>query len=102
MPNPGKVPAPVIAKQFGVGKLRRHLLVCVGPDCVEREAGLETWEYLKRRMKELNIAGSEGPCFRTKCECLRVCIEGPIAVVYPEGAWYSNVTVENAERIVQE
>jgi (2Fe-2S) ferredoxin len=39
-------------------------------------------------MKDLNIAGADGPCYRTKCQCLRICVGGPICVVYPEGAWY--------------
>ena len=43
-------------------------------------------------MKELNLAGPDGPCYRTKCQCLRMCIDGPIAVVYPQGAWYKQVT----------
>jgi (2Fe-2S) ferredoxin len=90
------------AASFGVGKLRRHLFVCLGPDCVEPEQGEATWRYLKDRMKALNIAGSDGPCYRTKCQCLRICSNGPICVVYPEGAWYRTVTPENAERIIQE
>lgn len=90
------------AESFGVGKLTRHLLICLGPDCADRDEGDETWKYLKKRMKELNIAGPDGPIFRTKCECLRICTAGPIAVVYPEGAWYRHVTPENAERIIQE
>ena len=90
------------AAAFGIGKLSRHLLVCVGPDCVPPEAGDETWQYVKRRMKELNIAGPDGPCYRTKCNCLRICNNGPIAVVYPEGTWYRTVTPDNAERIIQE
>ena len=91
-----------VAELFGVGRLTRHLFICLGPDCVDRDDGEKTWKYLKKRMKELNIAGSDGPCYRTKCECLRICTDGPICVVYPEGAWYRHVTEENAERIIQE
>jgi (2Fe-2S) ferredoxin len=102
MANPDRCPAEVMAERFGVGKLRRHLFVCVGPDCVDADEGAKTWDYLKSRMKQLNIAGPDGPCYRTKAACLRMCIDGPIAVVYPEGTWYRRVTPENAERIVQE
>jgi NADH:ubiquinone oxidoreductase subunit E len=74
-------------RSFGVGKLTRHLFICLGPDCTELENGERTWVYLKGRMKELNITGPDGPFYRTKCQCLRICTGGPICVVYPEGTW---------------
>jgi (2Fe-2S) ferredoxin len=102
MPKIKEQPPEVAAASFGVGKLKRHLFICLGPDCVDLERGEETWTYVKKRMKELNIAGPDGPFYRTKCQCLRICTRGPICVVYPEGTWYAGVTPENAERIIQE
>jgi (2Fe-2S) ferredoxin len=102
MANPEGLPPEVMAAKFGIGKLTRHIFLCIGPDCVDEAQGQEAWDYLKRRLKDLNLAGSSGPCYRTKCQCLRVCTQGPIAVVYPEGAWYKLSGPHNLERIIQD
>jgi (2Fe-2S) ferredoxin len=72
------------------------------PKCCSREGGRVAWEYLKRRVKELGLEGAVDGVLRTKVHCLRVCRQGPIAVVYPEGVWYRNCTPPVLERIVQE
>jgi (2Fe-2S) ferredoxin len=52
-------------------------------------------------LKELKLS-EQGGVYRTKANCLRVCDDGPIAVVYPEGAWYRRCDPEALERIIQD
>jgi len=91
-----------VARAVGYDTRKRHIFLCTRGVCSDKEASEKLWIFLKKRIKELQPNLSVSTVARTKADCLRVCKEGPIALVYPEGTLYSNLTEERLERIIKE
>ncbi len=91
-----------IAAKLGIGAYHRHVFLCTGPNCCTPEEGLRAWEVLKKTLKDEGLTSGEHACYRTKVGCLRVCSQGPTAVVYPEGTWYHGMTAERVPELVRQ
>lgn len=112
-----------ITEALSLPRVERHIFLCADqttPRCAPREQTHALWSHLKRRLKDLDLASApppwsgkpeaeatpvepgQGSVLRSKVDCLRICEQGAICVVYPEGTWYANVTVEKLDRIIDQ
>lgn len=112
-----------IAEALSIPRVKRHIFLCAdqtNPKCAPREETNRLWRHLKTRLKELGAASAPpkwqgdmdhdpspeapgtGTVLRTKADCLRICEQGCIAVVYPEGTWYAGLDIDKLDRIIDE
>jgi (2Fe-2S) ferredoxin len=113
----------LIAEALSIPRAERHIFLCAdqtNPKCASREVTHALWSHLKARLKDLGLVSAPPPwsgqpeaeatpvepgggsVLRSKVDCLRICEQGAICVVYPEGTWYANLTEESLDRIIDE
>ena len=89
-----------------MGHYKRHIFFCTnlredGRQCCRAAGAEQAREYAKARIKDLGLSG-KGGIRVNKAGCLDRCEEGPVAVVYPEGVWYSYVDTDDIDDIVDQ
>ena len=90
-------------------RVSHHLLLCATPTkalcCPDPAMGAASWDTLKRLVREWGLedpARPEGIVLRNKADCLRLCAEGPVLLIWPEGCVYGGVKPERIEPILRE
>ena len=85
-------------------RVYKHLLLCATPTkqkCFKVDEGKKTWEHLKKVLKnfENKPSSQKIQILRSKIDCLRICKNGPILLIWPDGIWYEKVSPEKISKI---
>ena len=92
------------ADESPAGYFQRHIFFCLnerknGEQCCAQYDAQAAFDHCKKRVKAAGMNGP-GKVRVNKSGCLDRCAAGPVAVVYPEGVWYSYVDVADIDEIV--
>ena len=85
---------------------QRHIFFCLnqrdnGENACAQHGAQAAFDHCKARVKAEGLAGKDGVRVN-KAGCLDRCAGGPVAVVYPEGVWYSFVDASDIDEIVEQ
>ncbi len=92
------------ALKLGMETAQRHIALCCDTreeGCASAEQMRASWKHLRRRLKELGLR-KPIQILTTQSRCFDICRAGPIAVVYPEGVWYSGCNEQVLDEIIDE
>ena len=92
--------APAAEKSY----YERHIFFCLnerknGEECCAQHQAQAGFDQCKKRVRDADLNGP-GQVRVNKAGCLDRCAAGPVAVVYPEGVWYSFVDTSDIDEIV--
>ncbi|MFZ2300409.1 MAG: (2Fe-2S) ferredoxin domain-containing protein [Gallionella sp.] len=90
-----------------MGYYDKHVFFCTnqredGSACCNNHGAQKARDYMKNRVKELDIDKQQNNIRINTAGCMNRCDKGPVIVVYPEGAWYTYTDESDLDEIIEE
>ena len=90
-----------------MGFYDKHVFFCTnqrgdGSDCCNNHGAQKARDYMKNRVKELDIDKQQNNIRINTAGCMNRCDKGPVIVVYPEGTWYTYIDERDLDEIIEE
>lgn len=87
-------------------KINHHIFICTSCRVNGQQKGFcyskDSVDILQKFMEVIEELDLSGEVMITNTGCFGICDKGPIAVIYPEGVWYGNLTEDDVEEIVEQ
>ena len=90
-----------------MGFYDKHVFFCTnqredGSACCNNHGAQKARDYMKNRVKELDIDKQQNNIRINAAGCMNRCDKGPVIVVYPEGTWYTYIDERDLDEIIEE